>query len=325
MRQESQQAYNELMRQTQGLFDFSQEEFITLPEYKKETKFEFDISPAKLCDHLYDNTVSAEQVYTVLVNTHNDYLVQLQAAMKERFNRLDFEPKHQPQIITYANFINNQVHKRTGSTTFWITLVPWSKLAWLWGDNLAAPPDPPDPPDIPEVSLDEAHAAFAATLPALTVSDTACAQVHAAAAAFADSVSDAINIASQAASAIIAASKANAFALNAASKAAFAKEFDYNTTSAATEAATGACFYARCVVPPRCTHLLYSTSLRMPICRMLNPHPLCLHQCAGERDERWRPVRAPRRILQRCVSSKLNSGFITRVLSPCPRDYRYPR
>ncbi len=109
----------------------------------------------------------------MLANTHNDYLVQLQATMKEYFNRLDFEP----QIITYANFINNQVHKRTGSTTFWITLVPWSKLAWLWSDNLAAPPDPPDPPDIPEVTLDEAHAAFAATLPALTVSDTACAQV----------------------------------------------------------------------------------------------------------------------------------------------------
>jgi hypothetical protein len=93
MRQESQQAYNELMKQTQGLFDFSLDKFITLPEYKKETKFEFDISPAKLYDYLYNNTVSAEQVYTVLANTHNDYLVQLQATMKEHFNRLDFEPK----------------------------------------------------------------------------------------------------------------------------------------------------------------------------------------------------------------------------------------
>jgi hypothetical protein len=90
---------------------------------------------------------------------------------------------------------------------------------------------------------------------------------------FADSVSDAINIASEAASAINAISKAKAFALNAASKAAFAKEFDYNTTSAATEAAAGACLYSRCVVPPRCTYLLYSTSLRMPICRILNPIP----------------------------------------------------
>jgi hypothetical protein len=176
-------------------------------------------------------------------------------------------------MITYANFINNQVHKRTGSTTFWITLVPWSKLAWLWGDNMAAPPDPPDPPGIPEVSLDEAHAAFAATLPAWTVSDTACARVDAAAAAFADSVSDAINIASEAASAINAISKAKAFALNAASKVAFAKDFDYITTSAATEAAAGACLYSRCVVPPRCTYLLCSTSLRMPISRILNPIP----------------------------------------------------
>jgi hypothetical protein len=139
MRQESQQADDVLTKQTQGLFDFSQEKFITLSKYKEDTKFEFDISPAKLCDRLYDNTVSPEQVYTVLANTHNDYLVQLQATMKECFNRLDFEPKHQQQMITYANFINNHVHKRTGSTTFWITLVPWSKLAWLWSDNMATP------------------------------------------------------------------------------------------------------------------------------------------------------------------------------------------
>jgi hypothetical protein len=189
--------------------------------------------------------------------------------MKERFYRLDFEPVHEPQIITYANFINNQDQKRTGSITFWINFVPWSKHAWLWSEFIAAPPDPPDPPDIPEVSLDEAHAAFTATLPALTVSDTACAQVDEAAAAFADSVSDAINIASEAASAVNAFSKAKAFAL----KAAFAKEFDYYTTFAATEAAAGACFYSRCVVPPRCTYLLYSTSLRMPICRIHNPIP----------------------------------------------------
>ena len=285
MRQQDQQTYDKTMKQTRGLFDFTQKTFITLPQYEEGTKFQFDISPAKLCDYLYNNTVSAEQVYTVLANTHNDYLVQLQATMKERFNR-DFEPKHQPQMITYANFINNQVHKRTGSTTFWITLHPWSRFAWLWGPLLsAAPPDPPDPPDIPEVSLDdEAHAAFAATLPALTVSDTACAQVAAVAAAFTDGVSDAINNASQAASDINAASKAKAFALNAASKAAFAKfEFDYNTTSAATKAAAGACLYSRSAVPlscysrsavpPRCTHLLYSTSLRMPICRILNPNP----------------------------------------------------
>jgi hypothetical protein len=51
------------------------------------------------------------------------------------------------------------------------------------------------------------------------------------------------------------------------------KEFDYNTTSAATEAAAGACLYSRCVVPPRCTYLLYSTSLRMPICRIHDPIP----------------------------------------------------
>ena len=58
MRQEDQQAYNKTMKQTRGLFDFSLEKFITLPEYKKETKFEFDISPAKLCDYLCNNTAS---------------------------------------------------------------------------------------------------------------------------------------------------------------------------------------------------------------------------------------------------------------------------
>jgi len=127
-------------------------------DYTEGMKFKFDISPVKLCDH-----------------------------MKELFDRLDFEPAHELQIIAYANFINNQVQKRTGSITYWINFVPWSKHAWLWSEFIAAPPDPPDPPDISEVSLDEAHAAFAATLPALTVLDTACAQVDAAAAAFADS------------------------------------------------------------------------------------------------------------------------------------------
>jgi hypothetical protein len=266
MQQERLKADEELKHKLQGLFDFSKRLFITLPEYTEGTKFQYNISPANLCDHLYNNTVSPEQVYTVLSNTHNDYLVQLQAIMKERFDRLDFEPAHKLQIIAYANFINNHVRKCTGSTTPWINFVPWSKHVWLWSEFIVAPPDPPDPPDIPEVSLDEVHAAFAATLPALTVSDTACAQVDAADAAFADSVSDAINIASRAASALDATSKAQAFALNAASKAASA--FDYNTTSAATEAAAGACFYSRCVVPQRCTYLLYSTSLKMPICRM---------------------------------------------------------
>jgi hypothetical protein len=220
--QEAELKTEALKNKLQGLFDFSKELFITLPEYTKGTKFTFDISPVKLCDHLYDNTASPKQVYTVLSNTHIDYLVQLQRTMKELFDRLDFEPAHELQIIAYANFINNQVQNRTGSITSWINFVPWSKHAWLWSEFIAAPPDPPDPPGISEVSLDEAHAAFAATLPALTVSDTACAQVDAAAAAFADSVSDAINIASRAASALDATSKAQAFALNAASKAASA-------------------------------------------------------------------------------------------------------
>ena len=265
--------YEAFQNKVRGLFDFSEDTFITLPEYTEGPKFKYDISPASLCDHLCDNTVSPKQLYTVLSNTPIDYLVQLQGLMKERFDRLDFEPAHMPQIITYANFINNQVHKLTGSITFWINFVPWSKHAWLWSEFITAPPDPPDPPDIPEVSLDEAHAAFAATLPALSVSDTACAQVDAAAAVFADSVSDAINTASEAASDINATSKAQAFAVNAASKGASAKEFDYNTTSAATEVVAGACSYSRSVVPSCCTYLLYSTSLEMPISRIHHPIP----------------------------------------------------
>ena len=58
MRQEEQQEYDETMKQTRGLFDFKQEKFRTLPEYDKETKFEFDTSPAELCDYLYNNTAS---------------------------------------------------------------------------------------------------------------------------------------------------------------------------------------------------------------------------------------------------------------------------
>ena len=46
------------MEQTRGLFDFKQEIFITLPEYDKETKFEFDTSPSELYDYLYNNTAS---------------------------------------------------------------------------------------------------------------------------------------------------------------------------------------------------------------------------------------------------------------------------
>jgi hypothetical protein len=177
IQQERLKADEELKHKLQGLFDFSKEKLITLPEYTEGTKFQYDISPANLCDHLCNNTVSPEQVYTVLSNTHNDYLVQVQAIMKERFDRLDFEPAHELQIIAYANFINNHVQKCTGSISPWINFVPWSKHAWLWSEFIAAPPDPPDPPDVPEVSLDEVHAAFAATLPALTVSDTARAQV----------------------------------------------------------------------------------------------------------------------------------------------------
>ena len=57
------------------------------------------------------------------------------------------------------------------------------------------PPDlDPDPPDLPG-EVDEAHSAFAATVPAVSVSDAMHAQVDAASAAFAAGVHDAINAA----------------------------------------------------------------------------------------------------------------------------------
>jgi hypothetical protein len=250
-------------------------------EEKKEEYSETDIfgtdysSDTESSDHDDQKEAQAITAHDDLIVAGSVIIDMLDAEpsqqMQQERLKADEELKHKLQIIAYANFINNHVQKCTGSITPWINFVPWSKHAWLWSEFIDAPPDPPDPPDVPEVSLDEVHAAFAATLPALTVSDTARAQVDAAAAAFADSVSDAINIASRAASALDATSKAQAFALNAASKAASA--FDYNTTSAATEAAAGACFYSRCVVPQRCTYLLYSTSLKMPICRIHNPIP----------------------------------------------------
>ena len=39
MRQEDQQTYNKTMKQTRGLFDFTQKIFITLPQYEEGTKF----------------------------------------------------------------------------------------------------------------------------------------------------------------------------------------------------------------------------------------------------------------------------------------------
>ena len=39
MRQEDQQTYDKTMKQTRGLFDFTQKIFITLPQYEEGTKF----------------------------------------------------------------------------------------------------------------------------------------------------------------------------------------------------------------------------------------------------------------------------------------------
>ena len=65
MQQESLQADEVLKNKMQGLFDFSKRQFITLPDYKKDTKFAFDISPAKLCDHLYDRCTRCSPTRTM--------------------------------------------------------------------------------------------------------------------------------------------------------------------------------------------------------------------------------------------------------------------
>jgi hypothetical protein len=59
-------------------------------------------------------------------------------------------------------------------------------------------------------------------------------------------------------------------AINAAAQAAFA-DFEYTATPAS--GAGSSCFYSWSVVPSHRTHLLYSTSLKMPICRISNPSP----------------------------------------------------
>ena len=114
------------------------------------------------------------QVFTVFsVTTRINYLVQLQQEMKKRFECIDFQPAHMPQIIAYANLINNQARLK-GNNDLWINFLPWSQHAWLWSEFLDHSSllllivDPPDPPDIPDVSLDEAHAAFTATYLART-------------------------------------------------------------------------------------------------------------------------------------------------------------
>ena len=58
--------------------------------------------------------------------------------------------------------------------------------------------------------------------------------------------------------------------LNAAVKAASAV-FEYAATPAS--GAGSSCNYSRLNVPPRSTHILYSSSLRMPLCRIQNPVP----------------------------------------------------
>jgi hypothetical protein len=192
-------------------------------------------------------------------------LLELQQAMQNRFRQADawlsdLSTDDIRQVIAYVNYINDMAHLHAGHTDFWIQLHPWSRHTWRWGAHFnpgppeQVPPDPdPDPPDLPDEVLDEAHSAFAATVPAVSVSDAMHAHVDAASAAFAAGVHDAITA-----------------AINATPQAAFAK-VQYTATPAS--GAGGSCFYSWSAVPSCCTHLLYSASLKMPLCRISNPSP----------------------------------------------------
>ena len=164
------------------------------------------------------------------------------------------------EIMPNANLLllQKEMQKRfvRGQTASSIRFLPWSKNSWFYGHLLEpapleqVPPDlDPDPPDLPDAALDEAHSAFAATLPPVSISDAIHADLEAASAAFAASVSNAINAAAKAASA----------------------DFEYTATPAS--GAGSACPYSWSVVPSRCTRILYSTSLKTPICRIRNPLP----------------------------------------------------
>ena len=131
--------------------------------------------------------------------------------------------------MAYANYINEEA-RLSGSTAYWIQLLPWSRHAWRWGHLLNAPPTGPEPPDLdpdpPDPDPpDEAHTAFVATLPRVIVPDHMHAKVQAASAAFASSVSCTLNAAVKAASAV----------------------FEYTATPAS--GAGSSCFYSWSVVP----------------------------------------------------------------------------
>jgi hypothetical protein len=142
----------------------------------------------------------------VLDNLSTSDLLQLQQEMQKCFEQADawfsdLSTDDIPQLIAYVNYINERA-QLAGHTVSWIKLLPWSRNVWRWGVRFdATPPEqvPPDlildPPDLPDEVLDEAHSAFAATVPAVSVSDAMHAQVDAASAAFAAGVHDAINAA----------------------------------------------------------------------------------------------------------------------------------
>jgi hypothetical protein len=46
--------------------------------------------------------------------------------------------------MAYANYINEEA-RLSGSTAYWIKLLPWSRHALRWGQLLNAPPTHPGP------------------------------------------------------------------------------------------------------------------------------------------------------------------------------------
>jgi hypothetical protein len=177
--------------------------------YDSIMKMLLDLPIVDLCSDLCKHAQPFQVLFMVIDNLCASDLLELQQELQKRFKQADawlsdLSTDDIRQLIAYVNHINDLAHLHVGHTAFWIQLHPWSRHAWRWGAHFTpgrpeqAPPDP-DPPDLPDEVLDEAHSAFAATVPAVSVSDAMHAHVDAASAAFAAGVHDAINAAINAA------------------------------------------------------------------------------------------------------------------------------
>ena len=124
-----------------------------------------------------DNQHPAQDIYAALSSLSKDKLLLLQKDLHDRMIRSDdclsnCNRDVIPQLMAHANYINEEA-RLSGSTAYWIKLLPWSRHAWRWGHLLNAPPNGPEPPDLdpdpPDPDPpDEAQTAFALCYPEAT-------------------------------------------------------------------------------------------------------------------------------------------------------------